>query len=116
MAPVVQTEQQHNMPQPGTETTMRVYISENTKRTVVVKEDDLLSKKELISNAPEVAKATSAELNTWFDNKCFKKCLLKNAQNIMTSRYVAKWKWIEKRDGSWSRIIRMRMVLRGFKA
>ena len=47
------------------------------------------------------------------DNSCFKKCLLKDAKNIMTSRYVAKWKWVML-NGTRTRIIRMRLVLRGF--
>ena len=40
--------------------------------------------------------------------------LLKDAKNVMTSRYVAKWKWIKDNSGNWKRIIRMRLVLRGF--
>ncbi len=80
---------------------MRVYISANTKRAVVVKEDDLLNKKELQAHSKEVASATSAELKTWLSNKCFKKCLLKDAHNVMTSRYVAKWKWTKDSLGQW---------------
>lgn len=41
------------------------------------------------------------------------KCPLSKAENVMTSRYVVKWKWVQ-HDGKWSRIIRMRLVLRGF--
>eukprot|EP00959_Pyramimonas_sp_CCMP1952_P395683 8290927-Pyramimonas_sp.AAC.1 len=33
----------------------------------------------------------------------------------MSSRFVAKWKWVQKDDGSWTRIIRMRLCLRGFE-
>eukprot|EP00974_Lingulodinium_polyedra_P099763 9664537-Lingulodinium_polyedra.AAC.1 len=32
----------------------------------------------------------------------------------MTSRYVAKWKWVQDASGKWNRTIRMRLVLRGF--
>ena len=32
----------------------------------------------------------------------------------MTSRYVAKWKWVKLPNGQWQRIILMRLVLRGF--
>ena len=114
MAPVILGEDQHNKLQPDEIATLRVYISENTKRAVVVKEDDLLSKKELQAHAKEVAEATVTELKTWLTNKCFQKCLLKNARNVMTSRYVAKWKWIQGKDGKWMRVIRMRLCLRGF--
>ena len=93
---------------------MRVYISANSKRTVVVKEDDILTSKELQAHTTEVATATVTELKIWINNQCFKKCLLKNAHNVMTSRYVAKWKWLKDDNAQWQRRIRMRMVLRGF--
>ena len=32
----------------------------------------------------------------------------------MTSRYVAKWKLVKDKDGTWRKKIRMRFVLRGF--
>ena len=114
MAPIVLNEDQYRNMYTYEVATMRVYISQNTKRAVVVKEDDLLSKKELQVHARDVASATITELKTWLDNRCFKKCLLKNAQNVMTSRYVAKWKWIKDHIGKWHRVIRMRLCLRGF--
>ena len=116
MAPIVlQEDQWENLKSESDQiATMRVYVSADTKRAVVVKEDDLLSRKEIQYRAAEVAEATIDELRVWLDNKCFKKCLIKDAQNIMTSRYVAKWKWVKQKDGSWKRLIRMRLVLRGF--
>jgi len=50
---------------------------------------------------------------TLLEHDCFDMCLLKDATNIRTSRYVAKWKWVME-NGTWIRIIRMRLVLRGF--
>ena len=42
-------------------------------------------------------------------------CLLKDAQNIMTSRYVAKWKWIkDPTTGKMIRIVKSRLCARGF--
>ena len=32
----------------------------------------------------------------------------------MTSRYVCKWKWIKDPQGTSDKVIRMRLVLRGF--
>eukprot|EP00974_Lingulodinium_polyedra_P106100 10269493-Lingulodinium_polyedra.AAC.1 len=32
----------------------------------------------------------------------------------MTSRYVAKWKWVQDANENWNRTIRLRLVLRGF--
>ena len=55
------------------------------------------------------------KISKWPDHKCFEKHLLKNAKNLMTSRYVVKWKWVkDPKSASWKRIIRMRLVLRGF--
>ena len=39
--------------------------------------------------------------------------LISEAKNIMTSRYVAKWKWLQV-NGVWKNVIRIRLVLRGF--
>ena len=94
--------------------TIRVYVSADSKRAVVVKEDDLLSKNEMIKHAKEVSVAIVLEIQIWIENKCFKLGLLKDCRNVMTSRYVAKWKWIKNPDGTWTRVIRMRLVLRGF--
>ena len=80
----------------------------------MVKDDDLLSKKEWLSHHREVSTATTTEIKTWLDNNCFEKALLKHAKNAMTSRYVAKWKWVKEKDGRWNKIMRMRLVLRGF--
>ena len=93
--------------------TMRVYVAAAVKRTVVVKEDDILTRAELLKHATDVAAATLSELKTWLANACFKIRPLKGPQNTMTSRYVPKWKWI-KVNGEWKRIIRMRLCLRGF--
>ncbi len=114
MAKVVIDEDQLDQLKPGYEATVRVYASEKAKRAVVIKEDDLLTKKDIQENATEVSSATVTELKTWIDNKCFKKCSLKDARNVMTSRYVVKWKFAKQPDGSMKKTIRMRMCLRGF--
>ena len=74
--------------------TMRIYISEKAKRAVVI-EDDLLTRKEVEHHKAEVADATHKEISKWLDHKCFEKHLLKDARNLMTSRYVVKWKWVK---------------------
>eukprot|EP00974_Lingulodinium_polyedra_P040518 3890963-Lingulodinium_polyedra.AAC.1 len=60
---------------------------------MVVKDDDILTKRELHEHADAVSQATFVETKTWLLNKCFVECDLTKAKNIMTSRYVAKWKW-----------------------
>jgi len=114
MAMMILEEEQWNGMTENDIATIRVYVSANAKKAVVVKEDDLLTKKDFTDNVAKVAEATVAELSTWLQNNCFKLCLLKNAQNVMTSRYVAKWKQIKDPSGKQTRVIRMRMCLRGF--
>ena len=113
MSNIILDESQYDAMRPDDVATLRVYISAQSKRSVVVKEDDILSKREILDNAEAVSQATLAELQTWLKNDCFVMCDLKTARNIMTSRYVAKWKWIHE-HGAWRKIIRMRLVLRGF--
>ena len=103
----------HQNIQPGEQATLRVYLANAAKRAVVVKDDDLLTKKEMQEHHKEAAAATLTEIKTWLNNQRFKKCLLRNAQHIMTSHYVAKWKWVQIKN-TWTKIIRMRLVLRGF--
>ena len=55
----------------GGSATIRVYISEAIKRTVVVKDTDDLNKKEIQGHAKEVGEATMTELKTWLTNNCF---------------------------------------------
>ena len=71
---------------------MRVCVSEKAKRAVVIKEDDLLIRKEVEHHQAEEADATHKEISKWLDHKCFETHLLKDARNLMTSRYVVKWK------------------------
>ena len=89
---------------------MRVYVTKEIKRSVVVKADDTLNKKDLLQCLKEVAQATKDEILTWIRNNCFEIATLKEASNLMTSRYVAKWKIVQGK-----RIIRMRLCLRGFQ-
>ena len=74
---------------PGEVATMRVYVTKELKRIVVVK-DDILSAAEIRQHANLVTQAITDELCIWLENKCFKVMLLKEAQIALTSRYVAK--------------------------
>ena len=92
-----------------------MYLSDSVKRAVVVKDDDLFTKQELYTHQKEVSEATLDEFKIWLTNNCFKERLLKDAQNLMTSRYVAKWKWATDTKGDRKRVILMRLTLRGCK-
>ena len=65
MAPAILEECQYL--EEGEIATIRVYISDKVKRTVVVKEDDLLTPKEIKDNGKQVAKATLTEITTWLE-------------------------------------------------
>ena len=74
--------------------TLRVYVTKEIKRSVVVKADDTLNKRDLQQYPKEVAQATKDEILIWIRNNCFEIANLKDATNLMTSRYVAKWKMV----------------------
>ena len=71
MAKVILSE--HQSLHHGEVATLRVYLSDAVKRTVVVKDDDILTKLELQTHQREVSEATLAELKIWLTNNCFKK-------------------------------------------
>eukprot|EP00959_Pyramimonas_sp_CCMP1952_P204108 4268685-Pyramimonas_sp.AAC.1 len=75
--------------------TMRVYVSSAAKRAVVVKEDDLLTKSDIAAHPKEVSEALYTELKIWVDNRRFEMHDLSKASNIMTSRYIYKWKFVK---------------------
>ena len=69
----------------------------------------------MVSKATEVAVATATELRTWIRNKCFEICELKKSSDVMTSRCVAKWKFVkDPNSGLMAKTIRMRLALRVF--
>ena len=73
MSPVILDENDYGKLKDDEVATMRVYISAEAKRSVVVKEDDLLTRKEILHHAVKVSEATKAEIKTWIDNSCFVK-------------------------------------------
>ena len=79
----------------------------------MVKEDDLHTRKKLHEYERDVSKDIIAEIQIWLQSDCFKMRLLRDADNLMTYRYIAKWELVFA-NGQWRRIIRMRLVLRDF--
>eukprot|EP00438_Fugacium_kawagutii_P035880 Skav204682 [mRNA] locus=scaffold1284:96116:106049:- [translate_table: standard] len=82
---------------------------------VIKRASDLLTKEEMIKHKPQVEAAILEELKIWNNYDCFKMVPRKGAVNIIDSRFVAKWKVTDPSKPYESRIIRMRMALRGFK-
>jgi hypothetical protein len=69
----------------------RMFFS-GVKRTVVQRDDDILTAEELRTHAKEVAAAMLKELITWAELKCFSRRLRKDEKNITDCRWVIKWK------------------------
>ena len=93
-----------------------VYVSGASKTAVIKRESDLLTKQEIYSHDAEVQAATLEELKIWHKYGNFERVPLKGARNILDSRFVIKWKVkLNKTTNKNYRIIRMRMVMRGFK-
>lgn len=86
-----------------------------SKVEVIKRASDILSKEELITHKTEVEAAILEELRIWNNYNCFKMFPRKGARNIIDSRFVAKWKVKDLKRPYESRVIRMRMALRGFK-
>ena len=85
-----------------------------TRRVVVQRDDDFLTPDQVKEHWGDVQKARLKELTTWNDLKCFSRKLRRDARNIIDTRWVIKFKWVQK-DGKWIRIIRARLTVRGFK-
>ena len=94
---------------------LRVYLA-NVKTAVIKRESDILTKKDMTEHHSEVQAAILEELQVWVKYGNFERAPLKGAKNILDSRFVAKWKVkFHKTTQKNYRIIRMRMVMRGFK-
>ena len=85
-----------------------------TRRVVVQRDDGILTADQVKEHWDEVQKARLKELHIWNDHKCFSRKLRREAQNIIDTRWVIKFKWVQK-DGKWVRIVRARLTVRGFK-
>eukprot|EP00959_Pyramimonas_sp_CCMP1952_P094323 1973056-Pyramimonas_sp.AAC.2 len=95
-------------------TTMRVYATAADKRTVVVKEDDLLTKPDVHVNPVKVSKALYTELKTWFGTEFFKVQDISKKSNIMISMCANIWTLVKDENGEMERTNGMRPVLWGF--
>jgi hypothetical protein len=90
-------------------------ITTGHKTAVIQRETDLLTPEELAQHTDLVAAAILEELQIWHGHSCFQRQWKAQAYNVMDSRFVAKWKKTLGKDGKMTRIIRMRLALRGFK-
>lgn len=85
------------------------------KAEVVNRASDILTKEEIAENQEAVNAAIVEEFKVWTKYECFKKVPRRGAEHVIDSRFVCKWKVKDPNRPYESRIIRMRMALRGFK-
>ena len=88
---------------------IRVYET-HTRKTVIDRNDDLLTQEEIKRHSKEVTEAIVRELKTWDGFNCFARRARAQAPCVIDVRWVFKWKIIKN-----VRTIRARLCLRGFK-
>ena len=94
---------------------LRIFLNTNAKKAVIERGTDILTKDEELKNRAAIRSAILQELKTWAKYKCFSRKKRNQSRNIIDSRFVFKWKYEKINDGTKRRIIRARMVIRGFK-
>ena len=82
----------------------------HTRKAVIDRSDDLLTKEELLEHADAVVQATIDELKTWQGFDCFQRRQRSEAPCVIDVKWVHKWKLVKGK-----RCIRARLCLRGFK-
>ena len=84
----------------------RSLIETNKTQSNMTVSDD-----EMKQNPEMVKAAILAELRRWVDNGSFRRQPRREAQNLLTSRYVMTWK----RQSDGSRVMKCRICVRGFQ-
>ena len=92
---------------------LRCYAN-GMKKAVIERDTDLLTPSEIKQNEKAVVQAMYDELCLWHRYGCFSRKPRAQARNIIDTRWVLKWKWVN-RDGKQVRVIRARLTVRGFK-
>ena len=78
---------------------------------VIERDTDLLTPREMQEHRSAVDAAILEELSIWVKFQAFEIADWKEGLNVMSSKYVAKWKKIDSPGGEKKRIIRMRMTI-----
>ena len=86
------------------------FYEAHTRKAVIDRSDDLLTREEMAQHAELVTQAMVDELKTWNGFKCFQRRTRASAPCIIDAKWVCKWKFVKG-----ERKIRARLCLRGFK-
>ena len=97
------------LPGPHEHVELRIYQT-HTRKAVIDRSDDLLTKEEEVTHAPELVQAILDELKVWQGYQCFERQPRHQAHNVIDVKWVYKWKI---KGGK--RFIRARLCIRGFK-
>ena len=97
------------VPEVGEHAEIRIYNT-HTKKTIVQRDDDILTPEEELEHSQKVVQAILDELKTWQGFQCFERQKRSEARNVIDVRWVFKWKI---KQGK--RFIRARLCIRGFK-
>jgi len=89
---------------------MKIYLNSDAKKEVISRDTDIMTSEEQVTHKQQVDEAIISEFKTWSKYGCFEIINRKDAQIIIDSRMVLKWKYIDGKRG-----IRARLALRGFK-
>ena len=100
--------------EPETVATLHVYLAGNRK-AMLQRDVDILTPAELRQHQDLADAGILEELRVWVQHNCVARAWRKHARNVMTSRFVPKWKSTRSKNCQMTRIIRMRMALRGFQ-
>eukprot|EP00439_Symbiodinium_sp_Y106_P057262 s2270_g8.t1 len=86
------------------------FYETHTRKAVIDRSDDLLTKEEQVEHADAVLQAITNELQTWKGFNCFERRARSQSPCVIDAKWVLKWKWIKG-----ERCIRARLCLRGFR-
>ena len=96
------------------ETLVLCYLSEDGTSAIERELNDL-SKSDIDNNWEAVCKAVRKELQSFVDLHSFDLAPIGTSKNLMTSRWVIRWKLVPDGKGGMTRIVKARLTIHGFK-
>jgi len=82
---------------------------------LIERDTNVLTLSEAREHSEACRQAMKDELERWLSLQAFERQRRSDATNVLDSRWVLKWKWVENAAGVKERIIKARMTVRGYK-